>query len=260
MFDALNTTIQTILDTKADADKAVFLLRDKWEEAKTAFLQDCDRVDAAFSGEKESLRSEIEELSGTIKRLSGQLAAGITGSGRIDKDVKENLRKLIRDATARREEAEATLAGLDGVEPEYNRELYDAAIAAKEQFLSAYRGEYVNVMTSLYDSAVSLAREAEQAKETVRNKFYPYGLDDEVSDVESRFNRGQKQKKPEGRPVPASDPVKMLGEPMGRPAYLDEQPDVKPSKYRTETFIRDGKKVTQTVNNETGKVVKTETT
>ena len=258
MLDVMNTTIQTILDTKADAEKAVFLLRDKWEEAKTAFLQDCDRVDAALAGEKESLRSEVEELSGTIKRLSGQLAAGITGSGRIDKDVKENLRKLIREATARREEADATLAGLDGVEPEYNRELYDAAIAAKEQFLSAYRGEYVNVMTSLYDSAVSLAREAEQAKETVRNKFYPYGLDNEVSELERRFNRGQIQE--QERPVPASDPVRMLGEPMKRPVSQDEQPDVKPSKYRTETFIRDGKKITQTVNNETGKVVKTETT
>ena len=251
--DIKTVTIQSILDEKDNADKAVSVLQDEWEEAKTAFLQDCDRVDAALTGERESLQSEVDELNQTIKRLSGQLAAGVTGTGKIDKDVKENLRKLIREATAKREEAQATLDGLKGIEPEYNRELYDAAIAAKEKFVAAITGEYYEKLGFIRRLLDGMSREVEQAQETVVSSFPLYFVDEETERLENRMKVNRKDPKP----VPAVQNVRILGEPPRRPVYQDEK-EPEPAKTRTETFVSNGKKITRTINNKTDKVIRTD--
>ena len=256
VFDIQTTTIQAILDAKETADNAVLKLRTVWKEKERAFLADCNRIDNALSAERESLRSEVAELNQTIKRLSGQLAAGVVGTEKIDRDVKENLRKLIRDATARRDEAQATLDGLAEVRPEYSRELYDAACAAAEDFKTALRGDYAETCVSIRETAESLARQAEQTAEQVGNRV-SFREDDELAKLSRRFNNQttDNQTKP---PAVLPDPVRMLGEPMRKPAYLDEQrPEPKPAKLRTETVIENGKVVTRTIDNQTGKVLRT---
>lgn len=219
MFDKQETTIQSVLTVWNEAQTKLNALREKMELTRQAFLSDCDRVDAALNGEQENLRSEIDELTQTIKRLSGQLAAGVTSSGRIDKDVKENLRKLIREATARRDEAQATLDGLADVVPEYNKELYDAAVEAKDAFLTEYRGGYADTSVSLYQCLTDMERAVSEAKETVSARGSVAFVDRQFSEVAGRFNHSDRMKQP--APVDRAGDVRTLGQPLSRPAYLD---------------------------------------
>ena len=245
VFDIQTTTIQAILDAKETADNAVLKLRTVWKEKEQAFLADCNRIDNALSAERESLRSEVAELNQTIKRLSGQLAAGVAGTEKIDRDVKENLRKLIRDATARRDEAQATLDGLAEVRPEYSRELYDAACAAAEDFKTALRGDYAETCISIRETAESLARQAEQTAEEVGNRV-SFRDDEELARMYRRFNNQATEN--QTKPAVLPDPVRMLGEPMRKPAYLDEQrPEPKYAKGAKQIVYINGKKYTMPI-------------
>ena len=217
-MDVLQMTIQSVLDEKAEADRAAGVLRDNWNQKRLAFLQDCDRIDKAISDERENLRGEIGELTDTIKRLSGQLAAGVASSGRLDRDTKETLRKLIGEARSRKDEAQATLDGLADVKPEYSRELYDAAVSAKADFLSFLRGEYANRVAPLRDVLTEIEKAARAADSVVGNRVNPHIIDKESADIEKRFGLSDGQELP--GPLPTeSVSVRSLGEPLKRPEY-----------------------------------------
>ncbi len=255
-FDIAKTTVQAILDAKQKADDRVKELSKKWNEARLAFLQDCDRIDNALTGEKNSLQNEVTELSATIKRLSAQLASGIAGGERLDGTTKDTLRRLIHEATAKREEAEATLTGLSDVVPEYNKELYDAAVQAKDNYMSTLKGEYAETVTELYNVLEKLKQAVEAADSTVRNRESSYGVDDEYQKIQNRYSHSNPNQKIL-KPAVVENPVRMLGEPMRRPAYLDEQPkEPTMSKRTTKIFFHEGHKVTQIVDNETGKILR----
>lgn len=188
-YEAQKVTLEVLLNTWNEANNHTTAMRDAMEAAKRAFVADADRVDAALEGERENLRGEIDELSATIRRLSGQLAAGVAGTDKIDRDMKENLRRLIADARARRDEAEATLDGLGEVLPEYSKELFDAAAAAKDDFFTAVDEENATI-NSLRDCLDEMDRKISGIKDTLSyGRTATYGVNERfLSDVASRFN------------------------------------------------------------------------
>ncbi len=243
VFDESKTTVQAILDEKKKADAAVVVLREVWKQKKNDFLKDCDRIDEAISGERLNLQKEVDELNGTIKHLSGQLAAGVSGAERLDKDTKESLRKLIHEATAKRDEAVATLEGLENVQPEYSEELYRAAIEAKNQFIQAVNGDYAVICINLLDVLEQLTKTTKATTEQVKNRISAWGIDREVKQLSDRLEHAAVADPDDVLPDKAEKPaVRVLGVPLESP----EQEDVRELKYAdnaTVTEYVDGKKV-----------------
>jgi len=124
-----NVSFNDLVSLVREKESAFATAIENLKAARQAFIDSCQQRDQAIDQERANLQKEVSDQENRIRSLSAQYQKAL-GAGKVA--LIPDLKKQIAAATAARDEAQSTLAALDGVSIDYDRNLYEAAEKAAE--------------------------------------------------------------------------------------------------------------------------------